>query len=113
TEALSAGPDTVLAWNAIAAQTIVGPGGANKPPMTGMVDAALMHTAIYDAVNAIEGYPFSAYAIRPQVVSPASPEAAAATAGHDVLVALYPAKQASLDQALAASLALIPDGDEE
>ncbi|HYT65483.1 MAG TPA: hypothetical protein VEL51_03655, partial [Vicinamibacterales bacterium] len=43
----------------------------------------------------------------------ASREAAAAQAAHDVLFALFPAKQADLDAYLAASLAQIPDDDEQ
>ena len=66
--------------------------------------------AIYDAVNAIEGYPFTPYAVTPNVVTPASPEAATAASAHDVLVALFPSQQADLDAKYAASLALIPDG---
>jgi hypothetical protein len=40
----------------------------------------------------------------------ASPQAAAAVAAHDVLLEYFPASQARLDTALAASLAEIPDG---
>jgi hypothetical protein len=42
----------------------------------------------------------------------ASREAAAAQAAHDVLLALFPAQQVSLDANLATSLAQIPDDDE-
>ena len=45
----------------------------------------------------------------PNVVSPASREAATAAA-HDVLVALFPAQQADLELKYSASLATIPDG---
>ena len=48
--------DVVLDWNGLAAQLIVGPGGANKVPPLGLVDLAIVHTAIYDAVNAVEGF---------------------------------------------------------
>src|SRR5258708_20780810 len=84
--------DEVLVWNAIAAQTIVGPGGANKVPPLGLVDFAIVHTAVYDAVNAVSGSPHKQYAVQPIVNSPASPDAATAAAAHDVLVALYPSE---------------------
>jgi hypothetical protein len=37
---------SVLEWNGRAAQLIVGPGGAAKVPPLGLVDLALVHTAI-------------------------------------------------------------------
>ena len=81
-----------------------------RNPTTAIIDLAIVHTAIYDAVNAIAGSPFEPYEVTPIVTVPASPEAAAATAGHDTLVALFPAQQADLDTKYAASLAQIPDG---
>jgi hypothetical protein len=109
--AVSTGPDMVLVWNAIAAQTIVGPGGAGKVPPLGLVDLAIVHTAVYDAVNAISGSPHKQYAVQPSVNSPASPDAATAAAAHDVLVALYPSKASALNAQYATSLATIADGD--
>ncbi len=103
--------DQVLVWNAIAAQTIVGPGGANKVPPLGLVDFAIVHTAIYDAVNAISGSPHKQYAVHPSVNSPASPDAATAAAAHDVLVALYPSQAEALNAQYVTSLGTIPDGD--
>lgn len=94
----SEGPDPVLAWNATAVQMIVGPGGASKPPPLGLVEAAMVQVAIYDAVNAIAGYPYMPYGPRPTVVSPAaSAHAPAAAAAHDMLLALYPANASALD----------------
>src|SRR6266498_2086466 len=99
--------DMVLDWNGHAANAIVGV--AMQPPPRGLIRLAMVHVAMYDAVNAIEGYPFTAYAVTPNVILPASPEAAAAAAAHDVLVALFPLQQADLDVKYAASLAAIPD----
>src|SRR5437762_11962184 len=98
----------VLDWNGHAANAIVA--DAAMPPPRGLIRLAMVHVAIYDAVNAIEGYPFTSYAARPNVITPASPEAATAAAAHDMLVALFPGQQADLDAKYAASLALIPDG---
>jgi hypothetical protein len=57
------------------------PTGAGKPAGIGLVDLAIVHNAIYDAVNAIAGYPFEPYEVIPTVTMPASSEAAVATAG--------------------------------
>ena len=100
--------DAVLDWNGYAANAIVGV--ANMPPPRGLIRLAMVHVAIYDAVDAIAGYPFTPYAVTPNVVIPASPEAATAAAAHDMLVALFPGQQADLDANYAASLALIPAG---
>jgi hypothetical protein len=111
---VGAGParadDVVLDWNGLAARLIVGPGGANKAPPLGLVDLAIVHTAIYDAVNAVEGFPFAPYGIEPTVTTPASAEAAAARAGRDVLLALYPSRSADIEGLYASSLAAVPEG---
>jgi hypothetical protein len=99
--------DEVLDWNAHAAKAIVTVGG--QVPPRALIRLAMVHLAIYDAVNAIEGAPFEGYASVPAVDRPASEEAAAATAAHDVLVALFPAQVADLDAKYAASLAALPD----
>src|SRR5262245_25271446 len=94
--------DAVLDWNAHATRAIVTVGG--QGPQRTQIRLAMVHLAIYDAVNAIEGRPFESYASRPAVDRPASAEAAAATAAHDVLVALFPAQVDDLDAKYAASL---------
>jgi hypothetical protein len=100
--------DMVLDWNAHAANAIVGVAG--QRPERGLIRLAMVHVAIYDAVNAIDGYPFQSYAVNPNVVSPASPEAATAAAAYEMLVALFPAQQADLYAKYTASLATILDG---
>jgi hypothetical protein len=110
-EVLSGAPDPVVAWNVTAGQMIVGPGGAARVPVIGLVEAAMVHTAIYDAVNAIEGYPYRKYGSHPTVAHPASGYAATAAAAHDVLLALYPANGSALDAAYATSLSYVPDGE--
>ena len=99
--------DVVLDWNAHAARAIVTVGGLVPP--RALIRLAMVHLAIYDAVNAIDGTPFEPYAGVPTVDRPASVEAAAATAAHDVLVALFPAQVVDLDAKYAASLAALPD----
>jgi hypothetical protein len=101
-------PDMVLEWNANAANAIVGIAGLR--PERGLIRLAMVHIAIYDAVNAINGYPFQEYGTQPTVISPASADAATAAAAHDMLVALFPAQQVDLDAKYAASLSTIADG---
>jgi len=99
--------DMVLDWNAHAANAIVGVAGMR--PERGLIRLAMVHIAIYDAVNAIQGYQFRPYGVTPNVSRPASPEAATAAAAHDVLVMLFPAQQTDLDAKYSASLATISD----
>lgn len=100
--------DMVLDWNANAINAIVGIAGMR--PERGLIRLAMVHVAIYDAVNAIEGYPSQPYGVVPNVSLPSSPEAATAAAAHDVLVALFLDQKADLDAKYAASLATISDG---
>jgi hypothetical protein len=84
--------DAVVEWNEITTQTLL---AAGRSPVITSLDYAIVHAAVYDAVVAIEGQ-FEPY----HVVIPnasGSPAAAAATAAHDVLVALFPAQTAALD----------------
>src|SRR5207253_11230771 len=69
--------DVVLDWNAHAARAIVTIG--RQIPPRALIRLAMVHLAIYDAVNAIEGVPFESYASVPNVDRPASAETAAAT----------------------------------
>jgi hypothetical protein len=74
---------------------------------------AIMHAAIYDAVNTIDRT-HKPYLIRlPHPDRDASQDAAADAAAHEVLVALYPAQKAALDADLAQSLAQIADGEDK
>lgn len=98
--------DVVLDWNEIAVNTAIA-NGTN--PFAQARDAAIVQLAVFEAVNSITGnyQPYLGTIVAP---SGASAEAAAAQAAHDVLVAYFQNSQAMLDQQLAASLALIPDG---
>src|SRR5881296_3489869 len=99
----------VLQWNRTLLVIVRTP-GAQPATIHPTRSFAIMHAAIYDAVNAIERT-HTPYAVDLSGVSRrASPEAAAAAAAHGVLVALYPKLQAMLDTQLEESLAQIPDG---
>ena len=104
--ATTARADVVAEWNVIALQVTESnpPGGAFSPRAL-----AITHAAIHDAVNAVERR-YEPYAIDVRAPSGASVDAAAASAAHTVLTALYPTQQALLDNALKSSLAKIPDG---
>jgi PAP2 superfamily len=65
---------------------------------------AIVHIAIFDAVNAVTGS-HQSYTKLPRVTEPTSMEAAVAQAAHDTLVALFPSQTPSLDQLLAEDLA--------
>ncbi|MBH8564606.1 phosphatase PAP2 family protein [Nostoc sp. CENA67] len=69
---------------------------------------AITHAAIFDAVNASDRR-YTPYAVDIKAPSGTSIEAAAASAGYSVLTSLYPAQQTTLDAALTASLAKIPE----
>lgn len=111
--------DAVIDWNETAA---IAAGLSTVNPLHESRLLATMHAAIHDALNAIERR-FQPYAFDAQAAAGASPEAAVATAAHDVLLALFsqlpeslfpPAAIAAVtdfvEAAYAAALAAIPDG---
>jgi len=91
-------PAVITQWNSIAESVIPASAGPTLPR-----PYAMMHVAMFDAVNSIEGG-YSPYRVRLYAPRLASSEAAAAQAAHDVLVALLPAGTATYDAALAARL---------
>src|SRR5258705_1420523 len=100
----------VVQWNR-ALLAIVRTPGAQTGTVNPTRSFAIMHAAIYDAVNAIDRK-HRPYLVRLSgVPRDASQEAAAAAAAHEVLVALYPAFKTTLDAQLQQSLAQIPDGN--
>jgi hypothetical protein len=102
----------VVQWNRTLLAIVRTP-GAQPATVHPTRSLAIMHAAIYDAVNAIDRT-HRPYLVRLSGVSrDASQEAAAAAAAHDVLVALYPAFQTTLDAALQQSLAQISDGQDK
>jgi PAP2 superfamily len=99
----------VIKWNQLLRQIVLIP-GAQPPTIPSTRSLAMLHIAIFDAVNSIERS-FTPYFIEVQASRGASKQAAAAQAAHDVLVELYPQQQDMLDAALAESLdSLPPDG---
>jgi len=99
----------VLQWNKILLAIVRAP-GAQPATNHATRGFAIMHAAIYDAVNAIDRTHSSYLISLSGVPHRASQETAAAAAAHKVLVALYPAFKSTLDAELQQSLAPIPDG---
>jgi len=105
-DAASASADVVLDWNVIALKTTAA--APFNPPLETR-NVAIVHAAIFDAVNSITGeYP--AYVVRLRAPGGASADAAAVAAAHMTLVKLYPDQQSMLDAAFTASIRRIPDG---
>jgi membrane-associated phospholipid phosphatase len=102
--------NAVIEWNRTLL-TIIRTPGAQPVSIHSTRNFAILHAAIYDAVNNIHPK-FSPYLVRlPDVPRSASEIAAADEAAHDVLVFLYPAFQVSLDTELQQDLALLPDNE--
>jgi hypothetical protein len=102
----------VVQWNRTLLVIVRTP-GAQPATIHPTRSFALMHAAIYDAVNAIDGTHRPYVDDLPTVSELASQDAAAAAAAHVVLTALYPTFQAMLDTQLQQSLAPIPEGAEK
>ena len=97
----------VLQWNRMLLIIVRTP-GAQPATIHATRSFAIMHGAIYDAVNAIDGT-HKPYLVLPRASHFASQEAAAAAAAHEVLVKLYPNFQAMLDAQLQQALAQLPN----
>ena len=102
--ALAQDAKLVFEWNRVLF-SVVAPGPPTRP-------AAMLHIAMFDAVNAIERA-YTPYRFEVRASRGASPEAAAAQAAHDVLTALFPTQQAIFDSLLNSQLANLPNGREK
>jgi hypothetical protein len=96
--------DVVLTWNEILVGTLAG-----QNPLVSARVAAITHTAMFEAANAVTGE-YKAYLGTITAPPGASPEAAVVAAGHSVLVHFFPAAASALDAFRNQSLAEIPDG---
>src|SRR5215471_14729568 len=98
--------DVVIDWNVKADEIAV---EKQTPPTIHGRGLAMLHVAMFEAVNAIQSK-YEPYKLTLTANPNASREAAAASAGHDVLVALYPDLKLQLDATLATMLGSVPDG---
>ncbi len=104
--------NSVIQWNRNLLQIVRTP-GAQSPTVHPTRSFAIMHAAIYDAVNAIDRT-HRPYLVRLNgVPRSASQDAAAVAAAHQVLLVLYPPFKTTLDAELQQSLAEIPDGHDK
>lgn len=98
--------DVVTDWNIKAGEVVV-EGKLGPPPANRVM--AVMHTAVYEAVNAItKRYPVSGLNL--PAATGASVDAAVAAASRNTLAKLVPSQQAVIDSAYTAALAKIVDG---
>jgi len=105
--AIPAKADVIMDWNAKADAI-----GSDKQLVNSANSRAqaMLHVAMFEAVNAIDRR-YTPYKLNLAADPGTSREAAAASAAHDVLVALYPDQKADLDATLTTSLSVIADGD--
>ena len=115
----SASTTWVHHWNEIAIDasgldhTPVAPGetrvfGEQLGPGRAARAMAIVHIAVFDAMNAIEGG-YESYTGIPRVQGKASMEAAIAEAAYETLGALFPSQEAAFHGELEDELATIPD----
>src|SRR5262249_19070292 len=96
----------VIQWNQAVLAAI-----RNDKPTIGFVtrDLAIVHSAIYDAVNSID-HTSSAFLVHADAPADASPVAAAAAAGPFTASALFPTDTALFQVTYQVILADVPDG---
>ncbi|MDQ3040772.1 MAG: vanadium-dependent haloperoxidase [Acidobacteriota bacterium] len=100
------GENVVLQWNRVLQETLRTP-GVHPATIFQTRPYAMMHAAIFDAVNSIDGS-YTPYIADVRGSRLASKEAAAAKAARDVLVALYPTRATIFDAEYNTSLNGIP-----
>jgi hypothetical protein len=97
--------DIVLLWNNVTLNAIR---AEQTPPPIAARNLAMVHLAIYDAVNAVY-LTHQPFYVRPAAPAETSPAAAAAVAGHRTLIGLYPKYREDLDTALNDCLATVAE----
>jgi hypothetical protein len=98
--------DLVTDWNKTALEVTKAAKAGGNPASRAL---AMMHVAMSDAVNTVQGR-YTRYAALMPAEPKASAEAAASSAARAVLMQLYPAQKAMIEEAFAASIKAIPDG---
>jgi hypothetical protein len=97
--------DVVTDWN-VTTTALVANDVGNNPRLRTL---AMVHVAMSDAINAVQNHYTRVVATLPAAPG-VSADAAAATAARQILTQIYPAQQAKIEEAYAASLQAIPDG---
>jgi PAP2 superfamily len=98
--------DVVSDWNLKTEASIA---EAKQLPFAGTRTMAIVHVAMFDAINSIEGR-YTPYKFKVSAPPGSSSEAAGVAAAHASLVKLFPEQKAALDAVYSDSLARIADG---
>ncbi len=101
--------DAITHWNDVLLKVVRQLGGAPGPIARG---GAMMHAAMYDAVNSIAPSAHQPYLVSVPAAPTASIEAAVAHAAHDTLVAAFPATTVPLATILMDEIKALPAGPE-
>ncbi len=109
--AASAAQDAVTEWNLNAEKAVLASAISSNAVNTARV-YALMHAAIFDAVNGIERR-YTPYHVDLPAPRGASRRAATIEAAYTTLVALFPSQKPTLDAELDSSLASLSADDED
>ncbi|HLQ21926.1 MAG TPA: hypothetical protein VK132_01905, partial [Gemmatimonadales bacterium] len=104
--ASNASADAVTEWNQTSIEVLKAGNVIGNPWSRCM---AMVHVAIADAVNTIQGR-YTRYAVTIPAAPNASADAAVAAAARSILIQVYPNQKAKVEEAYAASLKQIPDG---
>jgi hypothetical protein len=98
--------DAVTEWNE---KTMAASAQAKQLPAAASRTVTMVHTAMFDAMNSVEGR-YLPYKFKVSAPSGSSAEAAGVAAAHAVLLSLFPEQKVDLDATFAASAGKIPDG---
>jgi len=93
--ACPANADTITDWNQTAIAVLKTANVAGNPWTRSM---AMVHVAMSDAVNSVQGR-YARYVAKGELARDASVEVAAASAARQILLQLYPAQKAAIDEA--------------
>ena len=104
---LPARADVVMTWNEKAIELLPKMGKQGPFNLRGL---AMMHAAIFDAVNAVERR-YAPFKVEVTAALDASAEAAAAGAARRVLLELVPQERAAIDTVFNATVENLPGGD--
>src|SRR5829696_4850840 len=102
-----ASADTVTDWNTNAVNALVGTAG--QSPTVSSIHLAMVHGAVYDAVNSIDER-YEPYLVDVRARDWYSRDAAAATAAYKVLLAIVPAQAPTLSAQYEISMGAVAAG---
>src|SRR5258705_13692810 len=104
--AATAHADVVTDWNQIAIDVLKAANITTSPWSRSM---AMVHVAMADAINTVQGR-YATYTAKIPAAPNASADAAAVSAARHILIQLVPAERGRIDEAYAGSLPRLPDG---